>query len=155
MPTGSYEGGVDEGGGLGCSADEGGEDDICGGRSMRRPAGCEFIFSCYYTAWRTGTTVYDKQSSPIPSQLFQHLVQAGEMVVDRRSVLSATHRLQQKNLVRQKKPAVANNPYRRPHAVVQRLGRLGTRPGRRHVVLRCPTPEHSCQFRSTETDRGT
>jgi hypothetical protein len=33
---------------------------------------------------------------PILPQLFQHLVQTGEMVVDRRSVLFATYRLQRK-----------------------------------------------------------
>lgn len=53
------------------------------------------------------------------------------------------------------KPDVVNETHRGPHAVVQRLGGLRTRPGRRHVVLRCPTSEHVCQFRGTETDHGT
>ena len=52
------------------------------------------------------------------------------------------------------KPEAVNNAYRGPHAVVQRLGRLCTRPRRRQVVLGCPTPEHGGQFRSAETDRG-
>ena len=56
MPTGSYEDLVEEGGGLDCSEDEGGKDDISGGRTSRWPAGSEFIF-WYYAAWQTSTTV--------------------------------------------------------------------------------------------------
>ena len=84
---------------------------------------------------------YSSLALSILSQLFQHFVKASEMVVDRRPVLFATHRLQPKIWL-ETRPVVFNGTHRGPHAVVQRFGRLGTRPSCGHVVLRCPTSEH-------------
>lgn len=97
MPTGSYEGVVDEVVGLGCSASEGGEDDICGGG----PCDVQQAADLYSGIIRHGRLeyhglLYSSLALSIPSQLFQYLVQTSEMVVDRRPVLFATHRLQRK-----------------------------------------------------------